>query len=169
MLFCLILGLDFSDICPTLKGFSFTTWDPEKDDLMGLLQSPTKRKHDEYQVPSLPPASEDHAFDMDAAPDICAGNDSENETHQGMEDIDEDEGTDRHRNGDTQMNPLPILARNGKDLGIVELKDQLIRQEYSYFSSTVRSAWAGPLHWRITKQASKGIFLIKIRAIINRM
>lgn len=151
-------GLESADICPTLKGFSFTTWDPTNDDLMGLLQSPTKRKHEEYQVPPLPAASEDHAFDMDAVPDAYGGNDSENETHLGMEDIDEEEGIDRHRNGDGQLNPVPIFAPNGKDLGIVELKDQLNRQDYSYFSVAVRSAWAGPLHWRLNKLGQRGFF-----------
>ncbi|XP_046441319.1 condensin complex subunit 2-like [Daphnia pulex] len=146
-----VQGLDSAEICPTLKGFSFTTWDPTNDDLMGLLQSPTKRKHEEYQVPLLPTSNEDHAFDMDAVPETYGGNDSENETHLGMEDIDEEEGIDRHRNGDGRMNPVPILAGNGKNLGIVELKDQLNRQDYSYFSVAVRSAWAGPLHWRLNK------------------
>lgn len=145
-----------AEICPTLKGFSFTKWDPTHDNLMGLLQSPTKRKHDEYQAPSLLVSSEDHAFDMDAIPDTYGGNDSENETHIGMEDIDEEEGMDRHQNCDGQLNPVPILARNGKELGIVELKDQLNRQDYSYFSAAVRSAWAGPLHWRLNKQGQKG-------------
>uniref|UniRef100_A0A0P5QB78 Condensin complex subunit 2 n=1 Tax=Daphnia magna TaxID=35525 RepID=A0A0P5QB78_9CRUS len=148
-------GLDSAEICPTLKGFSFTSWDPTNDDLMGILQSPTKRKHEEYQAPSLPAASEDHAFDMDAVPDTFGGNDSENEIHIGMEDIDEEEGMDRHRNGEGQLNPVPILARNGKELGIIELKDQLNRQDYSYFSTAVRSAWAGPLHWRLNKQGQK--------------
>ena len=155
----LFAGLESADICPTLKGFSFTTWDPTNDDLMGLLQSPTKRKHEEYQVPPLPAASEDHAFDMDAVPDSYGGNDSENETHLGMEDIDEEEGIDRHRNGDGQLNPVPIFAPNGKDLGIVELKDQLNRQDYSYFSVAVRSAWAGPLHWRLNKLGQRGFFI----------
>lgn len=152
-----ILGLEYAEICPTLKGFNFTSWDPANEDLMGLLQSPTKRKHDEYQVPQLPAASEDHAFDMDAIPETCGGNESENETHLGMEDIDEDDGIDRHRNGEAQLNPVPILARNGKELGLVELKDHLSKQEYSYFSSAVRSAWAGPLHWRLNKPGQKGI------------
>lgn len=155
----LFTGLDLAEICPTLKGFSFTTWDPTNDDLMGLLQSPTKRKHEEYQVPLLPTSNEDHAFDMDAVPETYGGNDSENETHLGMEDIDEEEGIDRHRNGDRRMNPVPILAGNGKNLGIVELKDQLNRQDYSYFSVAVRSAWAGPLHWRLNKLGQRGLTL----------
>ena len=154
---CLITGLEYAEICPTLKGFNFTSWDPTNEDLMGLLQSPTKRKHDEYQVPHLPVTSEDHAFDMDAIPETFGGDESLNETHLGMEDIDEDDGIDRHRNGEAQLNPVPILARNGKELGLVELKDHLSKQEYSYFNSAVRSAWAGPLHWRLNKPGQKGL------------
>lgn len=122
---------------------------------MDLIQSPTKRKHDEYQVPPLLTSSEDHAFDIDAVPDTCGGHESENETHLGMEDIDEDEGIDRHRNAEAQMNPVPILARSGKDVGIVDLKEMLSRQDYSYFGAAVRSAWAGPMHWRLDKQGKR--------------
>lgn len=122
---------------------------------MDLLQSPTKRKHDDYQVPPLLAASEDHAFDMDAIPDTCGANESDNEVHLGMEDIDEDDVIDRQRNCETQLNPVPILARNGKEMGIVELKEQLSRQDYSYFGTAIRSAWAGPLHWRLDKHGIK--------------
>lgn len=107
-------------------------------------------------MPAMLAGSEDHAFDMDAVPEPCGGNDFENETHLGMEDIDEEEGIDRHRNGDGQLQPIPILARTGKDIGIVELKEQLSRQDYSYFGAAVRSAWAGPMHWRLDKLAKKG-------------
>lgn len=155
-------GLEDAEICPPLKGFSFTAWDPDDEDLIGtLLSSPTKRKLDDYQPPALPPASEDHAFDMDAVPDIGAADDWLNETHIGMEDIDEDEGVDPLRNADSQA-PMAVLARSGKDLGIVELKDQLTNmpQEYSYFGATAKSAWAGPLHWRFNKPIKGTLQLI---------
>lgn len=144
-------GLEEAEICPSLKGFSFTSWDPDDEDLIGTLQSPTKRKLDDYQPPSLPTVNEDHAFDMDAVPDYGGGHESEDDTHLGMEDIDEDEAADRLKGADTQ--PMAVLARSGKDLGIVELKDQLssLPQEYSYFGATAKSAWAGPLHWRFNK------------------
>lgn len=155
-------GLDEADICPTLKGFSFTNWDPEEEDLLGIggSQSPAKRKLDDYSAAPgmLPPASDDHAFDMDAVPDCGGGDDSENETHLGMEDIDEEEaGLDRHRM--SGHDPQPILARSGKELGIVELKDQLSSMplEYSYFGATARSAWAGPLHWHFKRGPKRNL------------
>lgn len=155
--FCHYEGLDEADVCPTLKNFNFTNWDPdEEEDFMGgeSSQVPAKRKLEDCNP--LPPASDEHAFDMDAVPDYGGGDDSEmNETHLGMEDIDEEEGgIDRHGRQDHQL--APILAMNGKELGIVELKDQLssLPLEYSYFGTTARSAWAGPLHWRF-KQGPK--------------
>lgn len=143
--------MEDAEICPTLKGFSFTSWDPENEDLIGELQSPTKRKLDDYQAPTLPAVSDDHAFDMDAVQDdVDYGDDSgHNHTHLGMEDIDEDEGiVDRQRNMDGQ--PRPVLAHRGGEAEVAELRDQLSSMplEYSYFGATARSAWAGPLHWR---------------------
>ena len=161
-------GLEDSEICPSLKGFSFTTWDPKEDDILGHLQSPAKRKLDDYQVPDLPAPSEDHAFDMDAVPDAVE-DDSFHDNHQGMEDIDEEEGgIDRHRNVENPLNPVRIVAPSGKDLGIVELKDQLstLPQEYSYFGATARSAWAGPLHWKF-KHASKRMSRHFISSLIS--
>ena len=104
--------MEDAEICPTLKGFSFTSWDPENEDLIGELQSPTKRKLDDYQAPTLPAVSDDHAFDMDAVQDDGDyGDDSgHNHTHLGMEDIDEDEGiVDRQRNNDGQQNKFAYL------------------------------------------------------------
>ena len=125
---------------------------------MDLYPSPTKRKNQDFPVPALLAGSEDHAFDMDAIPDTCGGNDSENETHLGMEDIDEDEGIDRNRNGEAHLQPVPISALTGKEMGIVDFKEHLSRQDYSYFGAAVRSAWAGPMHWRLDKQTKKGKF-----------
>lgn len=98
---------------------------------------------------------------MEAVPDYGGGHESENDTHLGMEDIDEEEGVDRFRNADSH--PMAVLARSGKDLGIVELKDQLssLPQEYSYFGATAKSAWAGPLHWRFNKPV-RGIISVLI-------
>ena len=154
------LGLDSAEICPTLKGFSFTSWDPEDEDLLGQLGSPTKRKLNDYLVPELPAVNEDHAFDMDAVPDLGYSNESQIDTHLGMEDIDEEDGVYRQRNDDGQLNPFAVVPHNGKQLGIVELKDQLssLPQEYSYFGATARLAWAGPIHWRF-KQGPKGCLL----------
>ena len=151
-----IAGLESVEICPSLKGFSFTSWDPSDEDLIGHLQSPTKRKLNDYVVPELPEGSDDHAFDIDAVPEAGFANDTEMDTHLGMEDIDEDEGSDRQLNGVSDLNPLSIGA---KQLGIVELKDQLssLPQEYSYFGAAARLAWAGPLHWRF-KQGPKRNF-----------
>ena len=154
------LGLDDADICPTLKNFNFTNWDPDDEDDLGAenSQGPTKRKQDDF-LPILP-TSDDHAFDMDAVPDLGGGDFSDNETHLGgMEDIDEEEGgIDRHgrANGHDQQ-LAPILAMNRNDLGIVELKDHLSSQpqEYSYFGATARTAWAGPLHWRFKQTARR--------------
>lgn len=148
-----VIGLESVEICPSLKGFSFTSWDPSDEDLIGHLQSPTKRKLNDYVVPELPEGSDDHAFDIDAVPEAGFANDTEMDTHLGMEDIDEDEGSDRQLNGVSNLNPLSIGA---KQLGIVELKDQLssLPQEYSYFGAAARLAWAGPLHWRF-KQGPK--------------
>lgn len=145
-----IPGLEDAEICPTLKGFSFTSWDPENEDLIGLLQSPAKRKLDDYQAPVLPAVSDDHAFDMDAIQDYPGDDSGHNHTHIGMEDIDEDEGiVDRQRNGADGQH-RPVLAHLGGVAEVAELRDQLSSMplEYSYFGATARSAWAGPLHWR---------------------
>lgn len=145
-----MLGLDEAEVCPTLKGFSFTSWNVSEDDLLGRMQSPEKRKLDDYQTPELPAISDDHAFDMDAVAEGYDGGDSVNDTNIGMEDIDEEDAIDRQRGAETQLNPVRILAAAGKDLGIVELQDQLSTMplEYSYFGATAQSAWAGPLHWK---------------------
>jgi len=56
--------LEYKDICSSLKGFSFTSWNPENENLIGVLQSPSKRKLDDYQAPNLPAISDDHVFDL---------------------------------------------------------------------------------------------------------
>jgi len=141
-----IFGLESTEICPSLKGFSFTLWNCDEEDLIGQLESPTKRKLNDYNVPELPESSDDHAFDMDAVPEPAGfASDTEMDTHLGMEDIDEDDIADRHQNR------VPNVR-----LDVVDLKDQLssLPQEYSYFGATARLAWAGPLHWRF-KQGPK--------------
>jgi len=159
-------GLEGAEICPSLKGFSFTSWDPNDEDLIGHLQSPTKRKLNDYVVPELPEGSDDHAFDIDAVPEAGYANDTEMDTHLGMEDIDEDEGSDKQLNGASNLNPLSIGA---KQLGIVELKDQLssLPQEYSYFGATARLAWAGPLHWRFKQGPKRNILRYQTTFNIN--
>lgn len=156
--------MDEADICQSLKGFSFSTWNPDDDDILGRLQSPTKRKLDDYQVPDLEAPGDDHAFDLDAVPETCDANDSFNDTHIGMEDIDEDDGViDGHKNGEVPLNPTRIIDAIGKDMGVVELKDQLsaLPQEYSYFGVTARSAWAGPLHWKF-RNIAKGLLWLNM-------
>ena len=71
-------------------------WNCDEEDLIGQLESPTKRKLNDYNVPELPESSDDHAFDMDAVPEPAGfASDTEMDTHLGMEDIDEDDIADR--------------------------------------------------------------------------
>ena len=150
--------MDTAEICPSLKGFSFGNWNPDDDDdLLGRMETPSKRKLDDYRAPELPAADEDHAFDIEAVADTNA-HESDDENHFGMEDIDEAAGDiDRQCNqAEAQLNPIRILAGIGKELGVVELKDKLSAMplEYSYFGTAAKCAWAGPLHWKF-KQGLK--------------
>ena len=128
---------------------------------MGGPKSPTKRKLDDV-MNNLPLHNDDHAFDMDAVPDLGAADDSDNEIHQGMDDVEEEVeiGMDRRGRG-LGHDEQPILAGPGrKELNVVELKDQLSTMplEYSYFGPTARSAWAGPLHWMIPRGPKRNFF-----------
>ncbi|XP_037115526.1 condensin complex subunit 2 [Syngnathus acus] len=126
-----------SDICPSLKDFSFTSWNPEQT----MNQHLEKMKQGE------------HVFDVNAEPEPeadeedCPEFDGDYEEEQG----DCEEGPKEHKDGCE-----PFVSGRGR--GVIPIGEgdittmclQLSSQprEYSYFSPRTMAAWAGPGYWQ---------------------
>ncbi|XP_061117140.1 condensin complex subunit 2 [Conger conger] len=128
-----------SSICPSLKDFSFTSWNP--DQTMNQLLEKMKQG--------------EHAFDVNAEVEPEAG---EFQDFGDDFDADYEEGPGEGGEGDKEQKESCALTGAGRGRDVIAIGEgdittmclQLSSQprEYSYFSPRTMATWAGPGYWR---------------------
>ncbi|KAM3867706.1 condensin complex subunit 2 [Diretmus argenteus] len=127
-----------SSICPSLKDFSFTSWNPEQT----MNQLMEKMKQGE------------HVFDVNAEPepeaedDDCQDFDADYEEGQGDCEEGSKEYMERCEASGSSGKGRDVIPIGEGDIATMCLQLSSQPREYSYFSPRTMATWAGPGYWQ---------------------
>ncbi|XP_023676463.1 condensin complex subunit 2 isoform X2 [Paramormyrops kingsleyae] len=127
-----------SSICPSLKDFSFTRWNPDQT-MNQLLEKMMQGEHVFDVNAEVEPEDEHcHDFGDDFDGDDCDGGQGEEEP--------------REHKATCAMTPLgrgrDVIEISKGDINTMCLQLSSQPREYSYFSPRTMATWAGPGFWR---------------------
>ncbi|XP_077600756.1 condensin complex subunit 2-like [Stigmatopora nigra] len=125
---------DKSDICPSLKDFSFTSWKP--DQTMNQLLEKMKQGEHVFDINAEPEVEEEDYPEFDG--DYQEGQGDE-EGHEELKDACQASGSGRGRD---------VIAIGKGDITTMCLQLSSEPREYSYFSPKTMATWAGPGYWQ---------------------
>ncbi|XP_077456976.1 condensin complex subunit 2 [Stigmatopora argus] len=123
-----------SDICPSLKDFSFTSWKP--DQTMNQLLEKMKQGEHVFDINAEPEVEEEDYLEFDGDYQEGQGDEEGSEEHK---DACQASGSGRGRD---------VIAIGEGDITTMCLQLSSEPREYSYFSPKTMATWAGPGYWQ---------------------
>lgn len=124
-------------ICPSLKDFSFTRWNP--DQTMTQLLEKVKQGEHVFDVNAEPEPEAEEEDCQDFGQDF----DAEYEDGPGDGGVEYKEGSEAQRKGGRDVIPI-----GEGDITTMCLQLSSQPREYSYFSPRTMATWAGPGYWQ---------------------